>query len=249
MVGQTSKVEACAQKTVVITGASRRLGLYLCEKFIADGWAVVAISRKTSKELAALSCEDIEFIEIGDYQEKNIRVACEHIRQHYPRVSVLIHNASVFGKDLASDEFDISHYQQLFELHMAVPAQLNLGLKSLLFNEESPGCIVHITDIFAENPNPAYALYCSTKAGMESLSKSFAKKYAPGIRVNSIQPGPIQFLPAHSKEQKQKVLSETLLSFEGGFLPMFQAVTSLIDNSYITGAALKVDGGRSLGRG
>lgn len=128
-----------------------------------------------------------------------------------------------------------------------MPSLLNLQLAPLLYNAQDPGCIIHITDIYAENPSSKSTLYSSTKAGLDNLTKGLAKKMAPGIRVNSIQPGPIKFLPKHSHIDKEKILAKSLLPFEGGFLPIYKAIMSIIDNNYITGASIKVDGGRSLG--
>ena len=106
-----------------------------------------------------------------------------------------------------------------------------------------------ITDIFSDNPHPAFSMYCSTKAGLQNLTLAAAKKFAPEVRANCIQPGPIQFLPTHTEEQKAQVLSETLLPFEGGFGPVFKALKFIVDNPYVTGSCIKVDGGRSIVRG
>ncbi len=247
---------------IVVTGASRRLGLFLCEQFLKSDYAVVAITRYSSEALESLKkVGDIDIFQLGVESEAlkgeetqdsqiytlTVQATIQSIREKYSRISALVHNASKFGKD--QEHFSFDEYLSFFQIHMALPAQLNEGLQTHLYNEDEPGNIIHITDIFSENPNPIFALYCSTKAALENLSKSYAKKFAPGIRVNTIQPGPIQFLESHTEEAKKKVLQETLLQFEGGFMPVFQAVCTIIDNPYITGSTIKVDGGRALGRG
>ncbi len=234
------------KKTVVITGASRRLGLFLCERFKCLDYQVVALTRSASDELKALEEQDSLFVEeLGEYSEQCIALAIRNIQTKISRVNLLIHNASCFAKDEA---YDYSQFKDFFDVHMAMPAQLNTGLREGLSDIQSPGVIVHMTDIYSDNPNQDFALYCASKAGLENLNKSFAKKFAPGIRVNAIQPGPIQFLPEHDEETKEKVLGETLLGFEGGFLPIFQAIMAIVENTYLTGVSIKVDGGRSLGR-
>lgn len=234
-----------AQKTIVITGASRRLGLFLCEHFCELGHHVVALTRVASPELNALSDSYSITVEaLEKYSESCLAQAIDNIHSKFSRIDVLIHNASYFAKD---ESYSYSQFQAFFDVHMAMPAQLNVGLRELLFDDKAPGVIVNITDIYSENPNKAFSLYCATKAGLENLTKSFAKRFAPGVRVNSIQPGPIQFLPEHDESTKQHVLQETLLGVEGGFMPILQAVLAIIENSYLTGSTIKVDGGRSLG--
>lgn len=234
------------KSTVVITGASRRLGLFLCEKFIAADYKVYALTRSASKELNHLSQENaLVIIELESYEFGPVSEAIDAICSDAEKINVLVHNVSAFDKDDA--HYADERYTLFYRLHMALPAQLNMGLKERLYNQQTPGVIVHITDIFADTPSADHVLYCSTKAGLENLSKGFAKKFAPGIRVNTIQPGPIKFLPSHTEAAKQHVLSETLLGREGGFMPIFQALRSIVENTYMTGACIKVDGGRALG--
>lgn len=236
-----------ATKTILITGASRRLGLFLSENFLQAGWSVIALTRSCSTELTALAANsNLTIFELGQYEAANIQKVIDEINSQYDAIHAVVHNASAFEKDI--DQFNIEIYETYFKVHMALPAQLNQGLSHLLFNQSSPGNIIHITDIFAENPDAKFALYCSTKAASENLAKAYAKKYAPGIKVNAIQPGPIQFLPSHTEDAKKSVMSETLLQYEGGFEPIFLAVNSIISNPYMTGASIKVDGGRALGR-
>ncbi|WP_394391056.1 SDR family oxidoreductase [Shewanella woodyi] len=132
---------------------------------------------------------------------------------------------------------------------MLFPSLLTHELAPYLFDEKTPGLVVNMTDIYADNPSHQHSLYCSTKAGLENLTRSFAKKFAPGIRCNSIMPGPLKFLPEHSQAQKEQVLNATLLPFEAGFNPVFQTIEFILANPFVTGTAIKVDGGRSICRG
>ncbi len=237
-------------KTVLITGAGRRLGLYLTEAFLIQGWRVIAFTRHNhSKEFSTLKSERLLVLELGGYSHNEVDIALSRVLDQFPKLDAIIHNASVYEPDETHTDNFCEFYEKLFHVHMRVPVQINESLKPLLDRPKKPGNIIHITDIYAENPNEKYALYCSTKAGLENLTKSFAKKFAPGVRVNSIQPGPIKFLAEHSAEHINNVLNETLLESEGGFLPIYKAIVAIIDNDYITGAGIKVDGGRALNRG
>lgn len=229
-------------KTAVITGTSRRLGAYLAEKLSAEGYQVFGLTRQLNPQQQYLTQIAV------DYQSADSVMAAIRQVQQQSSIDLLIHNASLFEKDQLHTEDTVSFYQALFAVHMQLPALLNQHLAPQLAKSQGGGLIVHITDIYSENPNPAFSLYCSTKAGLENLMKSAAKAYAPQIRVNSIQPGPIMFLPEHSNSEKQQVMQQTLIAQEAGFEPIYQGVRFLIDNKFVTGLSLKIDGGRSLGK-
>lgn len=239
------------RKTAVITGAGRRLGLFVTEQLIDAGWHVHVLTRENTSGLMAIESGRLHVHELGTYAEKNVGYAIDEIctEMHGDPIHLLLNNASIFEDDAQVAKNGISSYEAMIFMHMIMPSLLVEGLIDLLSNNDTPGNIISITDIYATNPNPTYALYCSTKAGLESLNASFAKKYAPNVRVNSIQPGPIKFLPEHDASHQKKVLSETLLSYEGGFLPIYQTIEFIIKNLYLTGSVIKVDGGRSLVRG
>ena len=229
-------------KTAVITGTSRRLGSYLAEKLTKEGYKVFGLTRKANPEQQYLTQL------VVDYQSADSVMEAIHHLQQQGSIDLLIHNASLFEKDQLHTEDMVSFYQALFAVHMQLPALLNQQLAPQIAATEGGGLIIHITDIYSENPNPAFSLYCSTKAGLENLMKSAAKAYAPQIRVNSIQPGPIMFLPEHSNNEKQQVMQQTLIAQEAGFEPIYQGVRFLVENKFVTGLSLKIDGGRSLGK-
>lgn len=238
-------------KTAVITGAGRRLGLFVVERLIEAGWHIHVLTRKKTGGLIGITSERLHIHELGVYTTKNVMRAIDAIRnkqQGHP-IHLLLNNASIFENDAQVAHKGVSSYEAMIFVHMIMPNLLVEGLLDELFDESAPGNVISITDIYATNPHPAYSLYCSAKAGLESLSYGFAKKYAPGIRANAIQPGPIKFLPEHDVVHQEKVLAETLLPYEGGFLPMYQTIEFILENGYLTGSVIKVDGGRSLVRG
>ncbi len=234
-------------QTAMITGASRRLGLYLCEHLLAQGWRVHAITREASEDLLRLQSERLFIHTLGNYDARAIDRCIAEFRQHSHRLDLLVNNASIYENDSGLMSQGVTFYEALTFVHMTMPALLVSALISEL--SEAQGNIVSITDIYADNPNPEYSLYCSTKAGLQNLTLGFAKKFAPKVRANCIQPGPIKFLPSHDDAHQQQVLSETLLASEGGFAPVLQTLTFILNNTYLTGTCIKVDGGRSLVRG
>lgn len=238
-------------KTAVVTGAGRRLGLFVVDHLLAAGWQVHVLTRQCSDELASLACKRLWVHELGIYRAENVERAINQIvaTQEGKPIHLLVNNASIFENDMRVVEQGLAVFEAMTFVHMTMPSILMRGLAKLLENTTHPGNVISITDIYADNPNPDFSLYCSTKAGLQNLTQSFAKQYAPKIRANAIAPGPIQFLPEHNKAHQTQVLKETLLPYEGGFLPIYQTIEFILNNLYLTGTVIKVDGGRSLLRG
>lgn len=238
------------QPIAVITGASQRLGLHMTRSLLNKGWRVLVLTRAVQGDLAQLTdqhSEHLTAIEYDALDDSSVGQAIETILRLTPRVDFLLHNASIYEKDTAHQDDFCAFYDALYQIHQKLPARLNHALKShLQQSERQHGNIIHITDIYVDNPNPDYALYCSTKAGSENLMKSYAKAFAPKVRVNAIQPGPVKFLPEHSENEQADVLAETLLAVEGGFEALEKAIEAILDNHYMTGSVMRVDGGRSL---
>jgi len=105
--------------------------------------------------------------------------------------------------------------------------------------------IIGITDIYVEKPNQRFASYCAAKAGLQNLCLSYSQRLAPNVRVNIIQPGPIQFLPVHSEAYRHKVLSQSLLKRELGYGAILEGIDYLHNAKAVTGSMLKIDGGRA----
>ena len=231
--------------TIVVSGASRRFGLQVVTRYFDRGWEVVALSRRSSAELDHYVAQGVKWISCDYYDKSSVEQAIEQIKDTVSGIDVIVHNASYFEVDSAEmDAWD--QLERFNRVHVQSPALINYQLQHLLTDKEQPGLIVHMSDIFSERPRAVHALYCCSKAALENLTKSLALKWAPGIRVNSIQPGPVQFLPEHSEEAKRRVLSETPLGYESGFDVLVKALDYLVDNQFVTGTAMKVDGGRSI---
>lgn len=230
----------------VITGASRRFGLLVCESLMSQYDVVVALSRSGSQQLDTLKERGLIVMPCDQSESSDVEDVIRQLRERFDRINLIVHNSSIFNKDPESWCEVGEHLEQHFAVHVTSVARLNFGLASLLSDEQEPGLIVHMTDIFAERPRAEFSLYCATKAALESLTKSLAVKWAPGIRVMSLQPGPVKFLPEHAPEAIDSVLAETPLAREGGFEPLLNALNFIIDNDFLTGSAIKVDGGRAV---
>lgn len=232
---------------VVVTGANRNVGAHMAHRFLDDGFAVIAQYRTPTEAIDDLAARGATLVQ-GDFADTDSSLAvADAIAERAPRLRALIHNASAFSPSADDARDAAAQFQAFFEVHMRAPYLLNTRLNERIRATHGPGDIVHITDIYADNPTPRYDIYCATKAGLQNLSSSFARRLAPHVKVNVIQPGPITFEDWVDAAQQHKVLEATPLGRTGSPENIYRAVRALLDNDYQTGAVVAVDGGRRLG--
>lgn len=232
---------------ILVTGAGRRVGLHLAQRLLAAGHPVIAHSHRESPTIAELRAKGALSV-ISDLTDGSVLPhLVDNIKSRVQSLRAIVHNASIF--EITSDKIDgaVSQFQRMIAIHATAPFYLNTSLHSLLHEcSKEHADIIHITDIYAGNPNYKFDTYCASKAAAQNLALSFAKRFAPKIKVNVIQPGPILFQDWHGEELRKQILSETLLKKEGGVESVGLAVEAVLANHYQTGAIVVVDGGRRI---
>lgn len=230
-------------KTLLITGAGRRFGKELALHYLSQGWRIIA-HYNSRNELAA----QLDPAQQGQCLSVQADLSCENsvnsmiqqIKESGWTLAGIVHNASGFEPD-QKDKSDWARTQKMMAIHVLAPQAISMGLMESI---ETGGCIISISDIYADMPNQRFAGYCASKAGLQNLSLSLAQRLAPNIRVNVIQPGPVKFLAEHNQAYREKVLSQSLLRRELGYEPLIQACDYLLSAKAVTGSVMRVDGGR-----
>jgi pteridine reductase len=111
------------------------------------------------------------------------------------------------------------------------------------------GCIVNVGDWATERPYVDYAAYFPSKGAIPTLTRMFAVELArrnPRVRVNAVLPGPVMLPADLAPEEREAAIAATLVRREGSPQLVAKAVLSLVDNEFITGVCLPVDGGRTI---
>jgi len=106
--------------------------------------------------------------------------------------------------------------------------------------------IIHLTDYVAERGSAKHVAYAASKAGLDNLTRSFAAMYAPRIKVNAIAPALLAFHPDDDAAYRRKARAKSALGRVPGFDVAWQSVRYLLDNPYLTGVTLPLDGGRGV---
>ena len=111
------------------------------------------------------------------------------------------------------------------------------------------GLIVNIGDWAEARPYLDYAAYFPSKGAVNAITRCMAVELGtrnPNVRVNAILPGPVMLPPDLPDAEKQHAINATLVKREGSPNNIAQAVLSFLDNDFITGVLLPVDGGRTI---
>ena len=232
---------------VLVTGAGRRVGYHLAQRMLGQGRPLIAHYRTPTAEIEQLEQQGARCVAADLATENGLHHLIDTVHSAASSLRAVVHNASGFAVTAPTLDAALQQFDGFYAIHMRAPFALNLALADLLRRcSETRADIVHITDIYADNPNPIFDAYCATKAGLQNLTLSFAKRLAPKVKVNAIQPGPVLFKEWHDLEARRRVLAETLLGEEGGVEAIGLAVDALLANNYQTGAVVAVDGGRRL---
>jgi pteridine reductase len=111
------------------------------------------------------------------------------------------------------------------------------------------GCIVNVGDWADIRPYLDYAAYFPSKAAIPGLTRTFAVELGtrnPNVRVNAVLPGPVMLPADLPAEEKAAAVAATLVKREGTPEHIVKAVLHFIENDFVTGTCLPVDGGRSI---
>ena len=240
-------------KTVLITGAARRVGATLARSFHAAGANVVLHFRSSAEEAARLASE-LDAARAGSVttvQGDLLDVSClpslvEAATRTFGALDVLVNNASSFYPT-AVGEITEQHWNDLVGSNLKAPLFLSQAAASAL--RSSRGQVLNIVDIHGMRPLRRYPVYSVAKAGLIMLTKALARELAPDVRVNAIAPGPVMWPEdVTDKEIQAQIIERTLLRRPGCAEDVARAALFFAsDAPYVTGQILAVDGGRSVG--
>jgi dihydromonapterin reductase/dihydrofolate reductase len=228
---------------ILITGASQRVGLHCAQRLLDGGQPVIVSYRSERPALDDLRARGAVAIE-GDFSsEEGIRAFIGRLKAHTESLRAIVHNASEWLAETPGDEAQI--FTRLFSVHMLAPYLINLECAGLLHRSEVAD-IIHIGDDVTRKGSSKHVAYCASKAGMDNLTLSFAARFAPRIKVNGIAPALLMFQPDDDATYRAHALAKSAIGIEPGPEVIYQSLRYLLDNPYVTGTTLTVNGGRHV---
>lgn len=228
---------------ILITGAGQRVGLHCAQRLLEDGHQVIFTYRRERPGVQAL--RDLGGIGVfADFSsEAAILAFIDELKPHTDRLRAIVHNASEWLAETPGNEAEA--FERMLNVHMLAPYLINLHCADLL-KRSTPADIIHISDDVTRKGSSKHIGYCASKAGLDSLTLSFAARYAPAIKVNGIAPALLLFNPDDDAAYRAKALAKSALGIEPGSEVIYQSLRYLLDNPYVTGTTLTVNGGRHV---
>ncbi|GAB3389508.1 dihydromonapterin reductase [Azotobacter armeniacus] len=228
---------------ILITGASQRIGLHCAERLLDEGQPLIVTFRRERPGLSRLRERGALTLQADFADEAGILAFINALKSHTGCLRAIVHNASEWLSEAPGEEAQT--FQRLFSVHMLAPYLINLHCAELL-ERSSPADIVHIGDDVTRKGSAAHIAYSASKAGLDNLTLSFAARLAPRIKVNGIAPALILFKPEDDAAYRAKTLAKSVLGIEPGAEAIYLGLRYLLDNPYVTGTTLTVNGGRHL---
>jgi pteridine reductase len=243
------------RKVALVTGAGKpRVGSSVAEALAGRGYELVIHYRTSADEAQAAVARwrdrGIEALAVqADLaDEQAVRGLVQAALERFGRLDVLVNTAAVWKpKPLEHiTAADVRHFFDINTLGTFLCCQ-QAGLA--MVRQPDGGCIVTVGDWAECRPYLNYAAYFASKGAIPALTRALAVELGsrnPRVRVNCILPGPV-LLPADLPEaERRQAIEATLLRREGRPENVAQAVLYLVDNDFVTGDCLRVDGGRTI---
>ena len=245
-------------RVAFVTGAGSGIGADIARRMAYAGACVAVVDRDGDAARATAASIEVDggrswpvVADLSVASER--RSALDEAVSKLGSVDVLVNNAADHGKRHDFLEVDQDEWDRVLATNLTATAMLCQAVAPSMAQSGS-GAIINLAAIQASLPLPTYVSYVATKGGIVSLTKALAVEFGPlGIRVNAVAPGAItsgSTQRALIESGNPDATSPTLLGRMGTGDDVASVCVFLASAaaSFVTGAVLAVDGGRSLSR-
>jgi pteridine reductase len=243
------------KRVALVTGsAKKRVGWYVADALAGRGYNIVVHYRASAKEAAEtvehLCSRGIEAVafQADMADELAVRNLVNGALNHFGRLDVLVNCAAVYKANRLEEvtAADVRHNFEVNLLGTFLGAQ-QVGLA--MVQQQEGGCIVNFGDWALARPYLNYVPYFVSKGAIPALTRCLAIELGtrnPRVRVNCILPGPVLFPPDMPEAEREEAIRSTIVQREGQPENIAAAVLFFVENDFVTGACLPVDGGRTI---
>ena len=250
-----NQTESSPTKTALITGSGRhRLGAGLAHHLATQGFRIAlhyhqseAAAQATITELNEAGTEAIALSADVTDQDQVEQMFVELVEQ-FDRLDVLVTTASTWLPTPLED-LTAQQLRDSFDVNTLGTALCCREAGLIMAAQPTGGSIITVGDWSVERPYKDHLAYFISKGAIPALTRALAVELAdrnPKVRVNCIHPGPVLFPARLSESDRQQVIDATLLKQANCPEAFHRAVQFFIENEFVTGVCLPVDGGRTI---
>jgi 2-dehydro-3-deoxy-L-rhamnonate dehydrogenase (NAD+) len=241
------------KRHAVVTGAAQGIGFAVAERLLSSGASVTLWDRdgelltSAVRELDAGDSADAVTVDVTDAQ--SVGTAAAVTAEKFGKIDILIANAGISGPNLKTWEYPVDVWKQIIEVDLIGVFLCCRAVVPFMLRQKY-GRIVNVSSIAGKEGNPNASGYSAAKAGVIAFTKSLGKELADqNIAVNCITPAAARtrIFDQVSQEHVNYMLSKIP---RGRFLEVKEIAAMVAwmvseENSFTTGAAFDLSGGRA----
>jgi pteridine reductase len=240
-----------SRRVGLVTGAAHRVGKAIALALAEHGLDLIvhyhrsaAQAAETVEQIAGLGVEAAAF-QADLATLEGVESLSEQAKARFGRLDLLVNSAGIMepGNVLSMTPAD---WERTLNTNLRGPFFCAQGAAQWMMEQPEGGCIVNIADLSGLEPWAKYPAHSVSKAGLIMLTQVMAKALGPKIRVNAIAPGPVAKPPEWNATRWETVGRHTALRRPGRANNVAQTVIFLLENDYVTGETVVVDGGGRL---
>jgi pteridine reductase len=244
-----------AAPVALITGVGkRRVGWHIADALLGRGYQL-ALQYRTSGEdaddlVAAAKAKglDATAIRADVTDEASVHRMVDTTFNRFGQIDVLVNAAAIWQRKKL-EEVTAADVRLHFETNALGTFLVSQRVGLAMVRQANGGSIVNIGDWADARPYLDYAAYFPSKGAVAIITRTLAVELGtrnPMVRVNCILPGPVMLPPDLPAEERKQAIDATLVKREGSPKNIALAVLHFIDNDFVTGTCLPVDGGRTI---
>jgi len=244
------KVGVLSGKTVLVTGAAKRLGRAIALAAAENGADVAITYHESAREARAVVGElarrgaEALAVRCDVTEERSVREMVKEVARELGGIDVLVNNAANY-QTAEFEKLTVAQWDAIFASNTRGP--FLVSREALPYLRKRKGRIVNMGSLGGLRPWATHAHYCSSKAAVHMLTKVMAKALAPDVAVNAVAPGMIDLGDPAAAAFMKRMARQTPMRRNGTAAEIAAAVMFFATApKFITGQVLVVDGGVGL---
>jgi pteridine reductase len=244
-----------ANRVALVTGSGkRRVGWHVADALGERGFSLAIHYRSSGQEAAETVAAFQErgtqavALQADLTNETQVKKLVQAVLDRFGRIDVLANCAAVW-KRKRLEEVTAEDLRLHLETNVVATFLCAQQAGLAMVRQAEGGCIINFGDWAEARPYLNYGAYFPSKGAIPTLTRCLAVELGtrnPRVRVNCILPGPVMLPPDLPEAERKQAIDATLVKREGRPENVAQAVLALIDNDFITGVCLPVEGGRTI---